>query len=181
MSILKEQYNTKVIPLLKEQFSFKNIHEVPHITKVTLNCGLNTKRDSKFIEVIEKTLRKITGQQPVKTKARKSEAGFKIREGMVLGAMVTLRGPRMWDFIDKLVNIVFPRVRDFRGIPETAVDAHGNFNYGFREHIAFPEVDSDEIDTIHGLQVTITTTAKTHEEGVAMFTGLGFPFKKSQS
>ena len=181
MSILKEQYKTQVIPALKEQFSKKNSLEVAAIKKVTINSGLSSKKDSKFIEVILDTLRKISGQAPVSTKARKSESGFKIREGMIIGAMVTLRGPRMWDFIDKLVNIIFPRVRDFRGIPETAVDASGNFNYGFKEHIAFPEIDADAIETLHGLQISITTTASSREEGLALFKALGFPFKKKES
>lgn len=178
MTQLKEQYNKTVVPALKEQFQVANVMSVPKIQKVTINVGLNAKKDPKFIDVIVETLRRITGQQPVTTKARKSIAGFKIREGMVLGAMVTLRGTRMWDFLEKLVHVVFPRVRDFRGIPESAVDAHGNFNYGFREHTAFPEIRTDEIESIHGLQVTITTTAGSREEGLALFKALGFPFKK---
>jgi len=180
MSLLKEQYQTKVAATLKEEFQSKNLMAVPKIQKVTINSGLSTKRDPKFIEVLVETLRRISGQQPVVTKARLSIAGFKIRAGMPVGAMVTLRGNRMWDFLDKLVHIVFPRIRDFRGIPESAVDESGNFNYGFKEHTAFPEIRADEIEQIHGLQVSIRTTAKTREEGLALFKALGFPFKKEK-
>ena len=180
MTQLKEQFESKMVPALKDQLGVANVMSVPRIEKVTLNSGLSAKNDPKFIEVIVETLRRISGQQPVTTKARLSIAGFKIREGAVVGAMVTLRGARMWDFIEKLVHVVFPRVRDFRGIPETAVDANGNFNYGFKEHTAFPEIRADEIEKIHGLQVSIKTTAETHEEGLALFKALGFPFKKDK-
>lgn len=181
MASLKEKFKTEVISGLKKDLGIENIHALPSIEKVTLNTGLSAKRDAKFIEVLLETLEKITGQKPVKTLARKSEAGFKIRQGMVIGAMVTLRGERKWSFLDKLVNVVFPRVRDFRGIPETAVDKNGNFNYGFREHLAFPEVSPDAVDVIHGLQVNIKTSATTREEGLALFKALGFPFKKKDS
>lgn len=181
MTTLKEKFKTQVIADLKKDLGVDNVHALPVIEKVTLNSGLSSKRDAKFIEVILETLEKITGQKPVKTLARKSEAGFKIRQGMVIGAMATLRGERMWSFIDKLVNVVFPRVRDFRGIPESAVDKNGNFNYGFREHLAFPEVSPDAVDVVHGLQVNIKTSAKTQEEGLALFRALGFPFKKKDS
>lgn len=177
---MKEQFHTKAVPELKKILGAENIHALPSIEKVTINSGLSAKRDSKFIEVILKTLEKISGQKPVTTKARKSEAGFKIREGQIVGAMVTLRGRRMWQFIEKLVHIVFPRIRDFRGIPESAVDKSGNFNFGFREHLAFPEISPDAVDAIHGMQVTIKTTATTQEEGLALFRALGFPFKKSE-
>lgn len=179
MSSLKERYTQTVVPALKQALGFKNDFQVTRLEKVTLNVGLSTKKDPKFMEVIVDTLRRISGQEPVKTKARKSIAGFKIREGNVIGAMVTLRGPRMWDFVDRLVNVTFPRVRDFRGIPTTAVDKHGNFNYGFKEHTAFPEINANEVDSLHGLQVNIKTTAETHEEGLTLFKELGFPFKKN--
>ncbi len=177
MSSLKETYKTAVVPALKEQLERKHALQVPRIKKVTLNTGLSTKRDSKFMEVLLETLERVSGQKPVQTKARLSEAGFKIREGMPIGAMVTLRGNRMWDFVEKLVNVTFPRIRDFRGIPESAVDATGNFNYGFKEHTAFPEINANEVDQLHGLQVNITTSAETQEEGLALFKALGFPFK----
>lgn len=178
MTQLKEQYQTKIVPALKEQLGVANVMSVPKIEKVTINSGLSSKKDPKFVEVILQTLERIAGQKPVATKARLSIAGFKIREGAVLGAMVTLRGARMWDFLEKLVHVVFPRVRDFRGIPESAVDAAGNFNYGFREHTAFPEIRADEIESIHGLQISIKTSATSREEGLALFKALGFPFKK---
>ena len=180
MPTLKETYKNDVAPKLREELSVKNVHALPVIEKVTINSGLSAKRDPKFIETILETIENIAGQKPVTTKARKSEAGFKIRQGMVLGAMVTLRGERMWSFLDKLVNVVFPRVRDFRGIPESAVDRDGNFNYGFREHLAFPEVSPDAVDAIHGLQVNIKTSATNREEGLALFRALGFPFIKSE-
>ena len=179
MNSLKETYKSAVVPALMEKLERKHILQVPRIKKVTINTGLSTKRDSKFMEVLLETLERISGQKPVQTKARLSEAGFKIREGMPIGAMVTLRGPRMWDFVDKLVSVSFPRIRDFRGIPESAVDATGNFNYGFKEHTAFPEINANEVDQLHGLQVNITTTAETKEEGLELFKALGFPFIKN--
>lgn len=176
-NLLKEKYAEISGPLAKE-IGVKNKMEVPRIVKVTVNTGLSSKKDAKFIEVLESTLTKIAGQKPVVTKARKSIAGFKVREGMPLGAMVTLRGKRMWDFLDKLVHVTYPRVRDFRGVDISSVDASGNLNLGIKEHIAFPEVESDAIDQLHGLQVTVTTTADSREAGIALFKALGFPFKK---
>ncbi len=181
MQTLKTQYIKDVAPMLRERFGRTNIHETPRIVKVTLNAGLGKGKDAKFADVVVDTLQRITGQAPVKTKARKSIAGFKVREGMVVGVMVTLRGNRMWDFLEKLGRVAFARIRDFRGIPETAVDKQGNFNFGFTEHTAFPEVAPDEVESLHGLQVTITTTANNHEEGLALFKGLGFPFAAKNS
>lgn len=175
---LKQQYTEQVVPMLTKELDLKNANQVPKITKVTINAGLSAKRDAKFIETITDTLTKISGQKPVVTKARLSIAGFKIREGMPVGAKVTLRGQRMWDFLEKLVNVTFPRVRDFRGIAEGIVDESGNINIGFKEHIAFPEVEADAIDALHGLQVTVTTTAEDREAGLKLFKALGFPFKK---
>ncbi len=176
MQNTKEKMQMVVTPALKAQFELSNVHEIPRIIKVTVNAGLGKGRDPKFADTIVETLRKITGQQPMKTKARKSIAGFKVREGQIVGATVTLRGNRMWHFVDRLANVAFARIRDFRGIPESSVDKDGNFNYGFTEHTAFPEIPPDEVESLHGLQVTITTTAKNHEEGLALFKGLGFPF-----
>jgi large subunit ribosomal protein L5 len=176
MQTTKEKMQKVVTPALKEQFALANAHEIPRVLKVTVNAGLGKGRDPKFADTIAETLRKITGQEPMKTKARKSIAGFKVREGSVVGVMVTLRGERMWHFIDRLANVAFARIRDFRGIPESSVDKDGNFNYGFTEHTAFPEIPPDEVESLHGLQVTITTSAKNHEEGLALFKGLGFPF-----
>ncbi len=180
MQNLQEQMKTTIGPALCSQFGYTNAHETPSIMKVSINAGFGKGKDAKFADVVVETIRRITGQQPVRTKAKQSIAGFKIREGMVVGVMVTLRGKRMWDFLTKLTNIAFARIRDFRGIPESAVDSQGNFNYGFTEHVAFPEIHPDEIETLHGLQVTITTTAKNHEEGLALLKALGFPFAKEQ-
>lgn len=179
MQALKEKYTTVVAPALREEFKRANPHETPSIVKVTINAGLGRGKDAKFADVVVDTLRRITGQAPVRTKARKSIAGFKVREGQIVGAMVTLRGPRMWHFLEKLSSIAFARIRDFRGIPESAVDKQGNFNFGFTEHTAFPEISPDEIESLHGLQVTITTTAKNQAEGLALLKGLGFPFVKN--
>ena len=176
MQKLQEKFTKVVAPALREQFGRVNVHETPSIVKVTINAGLGKGKDAKFADVVVDTFRRITGQQPVKTKATKSIAGFKVREGQVVGVMATLRGKRMWDFLTKLANVAFARIRDFRGIPESAVDSQGNFNYGFTEHVAFPEIHPDEVESIHGLQVTITTTAQNHEEGLALLKSLGFPF-----
>ncbi|EKD33089.1 MAG: 50S ribosomal protein L5 [uncultured bacterium] len=179
MTLIKEKYMKSVVKELQKQFGYSNIMAVPKITKVTLNVGVGAHtKDAQMLEMIEKTLTVISGQRPVKTLARKSIASFKVREGTVVGMMVTIRGKRMWDFIDKLVNVSFARVRDFRGIDESAIDKNGNFSYGFKENVAFPEVTPEEIPSVHGLQVNITTTAKTHEEGVVMFKLLGFPLKE---
>lgn len=176
-TISKKMYQTDIAPRLKQELGLGNVNEVPRVLKVSLNVGLSKGlKDSRFIDAVEGTLTRITGQKPVKTKAKKSIAAFKIRQGMDIGMVVTLRGSRMWSFLNKLTNIAFPRVRDFRGIPESAVDKHGNFSYGFREQLAFPEVAPDEAEVSHGLQVNITTTATTHEQGVKLFQELGFPF-----
>ena len=175
----KDFYNKDVVPKLKEEFALGNINEVPTLKTVTLNVGLGSGiKDAKFLETAEQTLRRITGQQPVKTKARKSVAGFKIREGNVIGMKVTLRGKRMWDFMEKLIKVSLPRVRDFRGLPAKAFDRRGNYSIGLKEHIAFPEISSDEIELIHGLQVTIATSAKNDAESKSLLTHLGLPLKK---
>lgn len=174
-----QHYKKAIVPKLQTSFAWRNVWQVPRPLKVTVNVGLSRAiKDPRFMDVIASTLTRITGQVPVKTKARASIANFKIRKGQPVGMKVTLRGKRMWDFINKLVNVSFPRIRDFRGIPASAVDTHGNFSYGFPEQTAWPEVAPDEIDFTHGLQVSITTTAKKHEEGRALFEALGFPFKK---
>jgi large subunit ribosomal protein L5 len=180
MQKLKEQFNTVIAPNIRKDFGFKNVHQTPKILKVTLNAGFGKGKDAKFADVVAETLKRIAGQAPVKRKARKSIAGFKIREGMVVGVSTTLRGGKMWDFLEKLSRIAFARIRDFRGIPESSVDKDGNFNYGFTEHTAFPEIPPDEVESLHGLQVTITTTAKNREEGLALFRGLGFPFASKE-
>lgn len=179
MISLKEKYQKEAIPALKDKFGFKNILAVPKITKVVVNVGVGPGiHDARYNEVVENTLTRITGQKPVKTLAKKSISNFKIREGLVVGMMVTLRGSKMFDFMEKLIHVTMPRVRDFRGIPESAVDQNGNMNLGFKEHIVFPEIKSDEVEKIHGLQVTIVTTANNKEEGLELFKQLGFPFSK---
>ena len=176
---LKTQYQKEIVPKLKEKFNYDNIFLIPKIRKVVINVGFGRhNKDKAYIENVEKTLIRITGQKPVFTKAKKSISSFKIREGMEIGASVTIRGKRMYDFIDKLVNITMPRVRDFRGINPKSFDKSGNYTIGFKENIAFPEIKSDAIDQIHGLQVIINTTANNKKEGYALLEKMGFPFKK---
>ncbi|KKQ27121.1 MAG: 50S ribosomal protein L5 [Candidatus Magasanikbacteria bacterium GW2011_GWC2_37_14] len=178
-SRLYKMYKKDVVPALKEQFGFANVMQVPKVSKVVLNVGYGRMvKESAFIENVENTLKSITGQKPVHNKAKQSISNFKTREGMDIGMSVTLRGKRMYDFLDKLVNITFPRVRDFRGISPKSFDKQGNYSIGFKEHIAFPEIKSDAVDKLHGLQVIITTTAKNKEQGLSLLQKLGFPFKK---
>ncbi len=179
-SRLYKLYKDQVVPAMKEEFDYKNIMEVPKILKVIINVGYGRNRgDAGFVENINKTLLAITGQKPIANKAKKSISNFKIREGMDVGVSVTLRGKRMYDFIDKLVSITLPRVRDFRGISPKAFDRQGNYTIGLSEHIAFPEIKSDAVEKIHGLQIIITTNAKNKEEGFSLLDKLGFPFKKT--
>lgn len=178
MSSFKEQYNKTIAPALARELHAKGRMAVPRIAKIVLNVGMGAAAsDPKLPETIEKTLTRITGQRPVKTLARKSIASFKIREGMPIGMMVTLHGQRMWDFFEKLVRVTLPRVRDFRGIALSTVDGRGNLSIGFREHVAFPEIRSDEVDKIHGVQITIVSTAGTRDRGLALFRAFGFPFQ----
>jgi len=182
MTNLKEQFYKTMVPDLKKRLNCKNIHEVPRIEKVVVNVGLGSGlKDQKYKEAVEDTLRRITGQKPLETKARKSISNFKIREGQIVGAKVTLRGRRMYDFVSKLVNIALPRIRDFRGISTKLVDQNGNMHIGFREHISFPEISTDEVERIHGLEVTIVTSAKNHENGLELFRAFGFPFHEDDS
>jgi large subunit ribosomal protein L5 len=176
---LKERYKKEIVPQLQKEFGFGNIFLVPKLDKVMLNVGFGKHaKDKDFIDGVEKTLLKISGQKPVFTKAKKSISAFKLREGMVIGAMVTLRDKRMYDFVEKLVNITFPRVRDFRGLSDAAIDRTGNLSIGFKENSAFPELKQEDIDNLHGLEVVISTTAKNREQGLALFNALGIPFKK---
>ncbi|MFH0804859.1 MAG: 50S ribosomal protein L5 [Patescibacteria group bacterium] len=179
MQRLRDKYIREVIPAMEKQFGFTNAMAVPRLLKVVLNSGTGKAlKDEKYLDAVVSTLQRISGQKPVMTKAKKSISAFKIRAGMTIGVMVTLRGTRMYDFIDKLINVTLARVRDFQGLERSAVDHHGNFSVGFKEHIVFPEIRSDEIERIHGLQVNISTSAKTQAEGVALMSFLGFPFKK---
>lgn len=182
MSAFQTHYQKSVIPALQKQFGFSNAFQVPKITKVTLNVGIGKSlKDPNVVAVVEDSLTRIAGQKPIRTKAKKSIASFKVRAGQVIGLSVTLRKARMLDFLEKLVHVALPRVRDFRGLDVSAVDKQGNLNIGFRENLAFPEIKSDEIERTHGLEVNITSNAKTREEGIALFTLLGFPFKKRES
>ena len=179
---LKEIYKKEIIPKLKEAFGYKNALQVPKIEKVVLNVGVGKGlKDKAFIENVTSTLTRISGQKPVETKAKKSISNFKIREGQVVGMKVTLRGQRMYDFLEKLINISLPRVRDFRGLSLKALDKDGNLNIGIKEHIAFPEIKADEIEKLHGLEIAIITTAKTKKEGEALLKAFGFPFKEKET
>ncbi len=174
---LKEFYFKEVVPQLKKDLAIHNSLAVPRLVKVVVNVGLGRAlREPKLQEVALKTLERITGQKPVLNKARKSISNFKIRQGMVIGASVTLRGGRMYDFLQKLVQVALPRVRDFRGLSVKALDKQGNLSVGFKEHIVFPEIKSDEIEMLHGLEVAIVTTAAAREPGQRLFELLGFPF-----
>ena len=179
MHPFEKKYNEAVVPALIKRFGYTNRYQVPKVNKATVNVGLSRAlKDANYMDAVIDSLTRITGQKPVKTRAKKSIAGFKIREGLVVGMKVTLRKKRMLDFLHKLIMFALPRVRDFRGLDMKAIDAHGNFSIGFRESSAFPEVKSDELEKIHGLEISITTNAKTREEGAALFNLLGFPFKK---
>ncbi len=176
---LIEKYQKEIIPQLKEKLGVKNILALPRIKSVVVNVGVGRfTKDKAHIDNVVESLTNITGQKPVLCEAKKSISAFKIRQGNVVGVKVTLRGRRMYDFIEKLVNITFPRIRDFRGISEKAVDNYGNMAIGFKEHLAFPEIKIDEISKQHGLEVCVSTTAKNCETGLELFRLLGFPFKK---
>ncbi len=177
---LKQLYQDKAVPTLKQEFGYTNAMAVPRLLKVTLNVGFGqAAKDSKLQEVAVRTLTRITGQKPVVTKARKSISNFKIRQGMPVGAMVTIRGQRMYDFLTKLTRVALPRVRDFRGLPKGSVDARGNLSIGFREHMVFPEIRPDELEAVHGLEVSIVSTAGARAQGKRLFELLGFPFSEA--
>jgi len=178
MARLQDLYNSKIAGDLKKQFGYQSDMEVPRITKITLNMGVSEAvADKKVIEHAVSDLTKIAGQKPVITKTKKAIAGFKIRENYPIGCMVTLRGQRMYEFLDRLVTIALPRVRDFRGISGRAFDGRGNYNVGVKEQIIFPEIEYDKIDALRGLNISITTTAKTDEEAKALLTAFSFPFR----
>ncbi|MDD5071988.1 MAG: 50S ribosomal protein L5 [Patescibacteria group bacterium] len=179
---LKEKYDKKIAPQLKEKFGYKNIFMAPKLEKAVVNVGFGRfNKDSAYIDNIKNNLADITGQKCVLTKAKKAISAFKIREGMVIGAKVTLRGARMYDFVEKLVNVTLPRVRDFRGLAEKSIDKTGNLTIGFKEHLAFPEVSHDSVENIHGLEVIISTTAKNKEESLELLKLLGFPLKREEA
>ena len=178
MARFQEIYRDKVAPALVEKFGYKSVMEVPRITKITLNMGVSEAvADKKVMDHAVGDLTKIAGQKPVVTKARKAIAGFKIREQQAIGCMVTLRGAKMYEFLDRFVTVALPRVRDFRGISGKAFDGRGNYNIGVKEQIIFPEIEYDKIDALRGLNISITTTAKTDDECKALLAGFRFPFK----
>lgn len=178
MARLKEHYRQVVVPQLMERFQYRNVMEVPRISKITLNMGLGEAvSDRKVIEHAMKDMALIAGQQPAVTRARKSIAGFKIRDGWPIGCKVTLRRERMYEFLDRLINVAMPRVRDFRGLSAKAFDGRGNYTLGVAEQIIFPEIDYDKTDAVRGMDITLTTTARTDDEARALLTGFSFPFR----
>ena len=179
MARLKEAYTQEQIPALMKEFQYRNVMEVPKIEKVVLNMGLGEAiQNPKLMESAVLEMERISGQKPVITKSKKAIAGFKLREDMSIGVCVTLRQERAWEFLDRLVNIALPRVRDFKGVSPKAFDGRGNYTLGIREQLIFPEIDLEKIAKVSGLNVTIVTTAKTDEEGRALLSGIGMPFRK---
>lgn len=175
---LKERYRETIAPALKSEFGFKNVMQIPTLTKVVVNMGVGeAAKDSKLIEGAIRDLQTITGQKPLVTKAKKSIANFKLREGMPIGAHVTLRGDRMWEFMDRLLSISLPRIRDFRGLSPKQFDGQGNYTFGITEQVVFPEIEQDKLDRVRGMDITIVTSAKNDDEGRALLRALGFPFK----
>jgi large subunit ribosomal protein L5 len=178
MARLREVYKKEIVPALTKQFGYKSVMQVPRVSKVVLNMGVGEAvGDKKLLENAAADMQKISGQKPVITKARKAIAAFKIREGYPIGCMVTLRENRMYEFLDRLISIALPRVRDFRGVSGRSFDGRGNFNMGVKEQIIFPEIEYDKIDTLRGMNITITTTAKTDAEAKALLAAFRFPFK----
>src|SRR5512134_3765465 len=182
MNRMQERYNNEVAPALFKSFGFKNVMQVPRIEKVVVNIGLGEALDNpKALEAAIADLTTITGQKPVSTKAKKSIANFKLREGRLIGTKVTLRGERMWSFLDRLLNIALPRVRDFRGVSANAFDGRGNYTLGLREQLVFPEIEYDKIDKLRGMEVTIVTTAKNDDQARVLLQMLGMPFSKKEA
>jgi large subunit ribosomal protein L5 len=175
---LKQRYRDEIAPALNTEFGFANVMQIPRLVKVVVNMGVgDAARDSKLIDGATRDLAAITGQKPQVTRARKSIAQFKLREGMPIGAHVTLRGDRMWEFADRLVSLALPRIRDFRGLSPKQFDGHGNYTFGLNEQVMFHEIDPDRIDRTRGMDITFVTTATTDEQGRALLRGLGFPFR----
>jgi large subunit ribosomal protein L5 len=177
---LKARYRDEIVPALRAEFAFPNVMQVPTLTKIVVNMGVgDAARDSKLIEGAVRDLAAITGQRPAVTKARKSIAQFKLREGMPIGAHVTLRGDRMWEFLDRLLSVALPRIRDFRGLSPRQFDGRGNYTFGLVEQAMFHEIDQDKTDRVRGMDITVVTTAQTDDEGRGLLRRLGFPFKES--
>ncbi|EPZ45877.1 50S ribosomal protein L5 [Alicyclobacillus acidoterrestris] len=180
MARLYDMYRSDVVPALMNQFGYKNVMQVPKVEKVVINMGLGeATQNPKVIDSAVSDLQLIAGQKPVVTRAKKSIAGFRLRENMPIGVKVTLRGERMYHFLDKLMNVALPRVRDFRGVSERAFDGRGNYTLGLREQLIFPEIDYDQIDKVRGMEVVVVTTATTDEEARALLTEMGMPFRRS--
>ena len=179
---LKAKYRAEILPQLKSDFGFTNVHQVPGLVKIVVNTGVGeAARDSKIIDGAIKDLTAITGQKPQVTKARKSIAQFKLREGQPIGAHVTLRGDRAWEFLDRLLSLALPRIRDFRGLSDRQFDGNGNYTFGLNEQSMFHEIDQDRIDRVRGFDITVVTTAKNDDEGRALLKALGFPFRSADS
>ena len=180
MALLFEKYQKEITPALQEKFSFKNVHQIPKIEKIVINVGAGEAvQNPKCLDVIHDYLSKISGQKCTNRKAKKSIATFKLREGMTIGVSVTLRRQRMYDFLERLISVALPRVRDFKGVSRKAFDGKGNYSLGLKEQLVFPEVNYDEIDKIRGMNITIVTSADTNEEGLALLEQFGFPFRKN--
>ena len=178
---LKERFNTELRGELKDQLGLGNIMEVPRLVKIVVNCGVGkATQQQSLLEGAQRDLEAITGQKPAITKAKKSIAGFKLREGQPIGAKVTLRGDRAWEFMDRLISLAIPRIRDFRGLPSTSFDGNGNYTFGVAEQLIFPELEYDKIDSPRGMDITIVTTARTDDEGRAFLRAFGFPFKENR-
>jgi large subunit ribosomal protein L5 len=178
---LYEMYKQEIIPLLMKQFNYKNIMQVPKLHKITLNMGVGkATQDPKLLEDAVRDLEMIVGQKPAIRKAKKAISNFKLRQGMAIGCMVTLRGARMYEFLDRLINIALPRVRDFRGVSDKSFDGRGNYTLGIKEHIIFPEINVDKVNRIYGMDITIVTTAKTDAEAYELLKAFGFPFRKKE-
>ncbi|MCL1847234.1 MAG: 50S ribosomal protein L5 [Coriobacteriia bacterium] len=177
---LKEKYRAEVVPLLEEQLGIDNVNKVPTLQKIVVNMGVGSAvQDNKQLDAAVNDLRIITGQQPKICRAKKSIASFKLRTGMPIGAKVTLRGERMWEFLDRLLSTAIPRVRDFRGIPTTSFDGRGNYSFGVTEQLIFPEIDYDKVDRVRGMDITFVTSTDSDAEALALFKALGFPFKRN--
>lgn len=176
---LKEKYYSDIVPVLSKEFGYKNIMEVPKLEKIIVHVTLGEAiQNIKLLDAAERQLAAITGQKPLITKSKKAIAGFKLRKGVPIGCKVTLRGNRMYEFLDKLINLALPRIRDFRGLPTKSFDGRGNYSFGLKEQYIFPEIDYEKVDMVHGMDITICTTAKNDEESRALLRSFGFPFRK---
>ncbi|TDO84850.1 LSU ribosomal protein L5P [Halanaerobium saccharolyticum] len=179
MSVLANEYREEILPQLMEKFDYNNVMEAPKLEKIVINVGLgDAKEDTKLLDTVVDEIARITGQSPTVTRAKKSIANFKIREGMPVGVKVTLRGEQMFEFLYKLINVSMPRIRDFRGVSPKSFDGRGNYSLGISEHTVFPEINIDDVDNVHGMEITIVTSAETDEEAFELLSIMGMPFKK---